>query len=321
MEEKIPMAYGPVPSRRLGRSVGVNNIPPKICSYSCVYCQLGITRNMESKRRSFYDPKLLLDDVRVTVKAAERSGDHIDHITFVPDGEPTLDLNLGKEIDMVRDLGYPVAVITNSSLMDREDVRRDLAGANVISVKVDSANREIWKKVNRPHKDLNFDGIMEGLRTFSDEFKGSLITETMLVKDLNDDEEILKETAEFIRELNPHIAYISLPIRPPSEKWVEMPGDDKIRSAMEIYSSEGLRTVCLSEREFGDFAYTGDVKRDILAITSVHPMREDSVEGILKRSGEGWDLVDELVRGGDLTVMEYDGIKFYRRKFWKNRSK
>jgi len=99
--------FGPVPSRRLGRSLGINNIPPKICSYSCVYCQLGRTLRMEIERRAFYEPEELIRAVRERVEELREGGERIDYLTFVPDGEPTLDSNLGEEIAALKDLGIP----------------------------------------------------------------------------------------------------------------------------------------------------------------------------------------------------------------------
>jgi len=120
------IAFGPVPSRRLGRSLGVNNIPDKVCSFACVYCQIGRTLRMELERRPFYEPELIFAEVKKKVKEARARGEEIDYITFVPDGEPTLDINLGREIDLLRGLGIPLAILTNSSLLWREDVREDL---------------------------------------------------------------------------------------------------------------------------------------------------------------------------------------------------
>ncbi len=119
------ITFGPVPSRRLGRSLGINNIPPKICTYSCVYCQLGRTIKMQADRRAFYETEKVFQDVKNKVEKAKGKGETIDYLTFVPDGEPTLDINLGREIELLRPLGIKVAVISNSSLIWREDVIAD----------------------------------------------------------------------------------------------------------------------------------------------------------------------------------------------------
>ena len=118
MSDKVKMiAYGPVPSRRLGQSLGINNIPPKICTYSCIYCQIGRTLNMHVNQQAFYEPKDILKDVKNKVKEAKSKKEPIDYLAFVPDGEPTLDINLGEEIEMLNSLGIKIAVITNASLL------------------------------------------------------------------------------------------------------------------------------------------------------------------------------------------------------------
>jgi len=114
---KGSIVYGPVPSRRLGRSLGINNIPPKVCSYSCVYCQLGRTLKLAAEPKSFYRPARIAEQVRAKLERAGEKGEAVDYATFVPDGEPTLDAGLGREIEMVKALGVKVAVITNASLL------------------------------------------------------------------------------------------------------------------------------------------------------------------------------------------------------------
>ena len=132
------IAFGPVPSRRLGRSLGINNIPPKVCSYSCAYCQVGKTIQMEAQRRPYYSPQEIYEEVKEKVESSRSQGLAIDYLTFVPDGEPTLDANLGKEIDMLKPLGIKMAVISNASLIWDESVREDLKKADWVSVKVDA---------------------------------------------------------------------------------------------------------------------------------------------------------------------------------------
>ena len=210
------MVFGPIPSRRLGRSLGVNNIPPKICSYSCVYCQIGLTDSMSVSRKEFYSPDEIFKEVSSKVKTLQNSGEKIDYISFVPDGEPTLDINLGKEIDLLKPLGIKIAVITNSSLLWDEDVRKDLMIADWVSIKIDTIDKKIWRKIDRPNGKLDFQKILSGIKTFASSFKGVMVTETMLVKGVNDNVESIKSTVEFIKQLNPDKAYILVPTRPPN---------------------------------------------------------------------------------------------------------
>ena len=209
------ITFGPVPSRRLGRSLGINNIPPKACSYSCIYCQVGPTRKREIEPRPFYAPEEIQRAVEARLKEARNAGEEIDYLTFVPDGEPTLDTGLGEAIGLLRPLGIRIAVISNGSLIWRREVREILKQADWVSLKVDSVDETIWRRVNRPHVDLELDAILAGMLEFEREFKGILTNETMLVGGVNVDDGVVSEVAEFLHKLRPEKAYLSIPIRPP----------------------------------------------------------------------------------------------------------
>jgi len=313
MGEKI--AYGPVPSRRLGQSLGINNIPPKICTYSCVYCQLGRTIDMRVDRQGFYTVDEIVESVREKVDNALEKEEPIDYLTFVPDGEPTLDINLGDEIARVKDMGYKVAVISNGSLVSDEDVRDELLKADWVSLKVDAVSEDMWRKVNRPHKNLDLENILEGASVFSEIFDGELNTETMLVKGLNDDSNELKQIADTIAGLDVDKSYISIPTRPPAEDWVEPPGEEKITEAYKVFEDKGIDAEYIIGYEGDTFASSGDLKEDLLSITSVHPMRERQVDKLITKADKGdWDSVHELIEQGKLIETSFGGEKFYMRK-------
>lgn len=167
---EMRFSFGPVPSRRLGRSVGINHIPAKTCSYACMYCQVGRTTAMQIERRPFFSPEAIVEDVRNRVKQARQENAAIDYLTFVPDGEPTLDLNLGLEIRLLRPLGIPIGVISNSSLIWRDDVRSELANADWVSLKVDAVWEPAWRRINRPHRALSLPAILDGALAFAKTF-------------------------------------------------------------------------------------------------------------------------------------------------------
>ena len=229
------IAFGPVPSRRLGRSLGINNIPPKVCTYSCVYCQVGRTDSLQLERCSFYEPEHIFKRVEAQVERAGKNGESIDYLTFVSDGEPTLDANLGYEIDLLKSLGIKVGVITNASLVFREDVRADLLEADWISLKFDSISKTSWRKINRPYHALELGVILEGMLDFAKTFPGELVTETMLVQGIRIDADILKEMTDFLVRLNPAKSYLAIPTRPPAEKWVRPPTLDDINVAFQVF--------------------------------------------------------------------------------------
>ncbi len=300
------IAFGPVPSRRLGRSLGVNNIPKKICSYNCVYCQVGKTKICSVERKEFYKPELIVKEVEKKLKTEEA-----DYITFVPDGEPTLDSNLGFEIELLKPLGR-VAVITNSSLLFREDVRRELAKADLVSLKIDAISENTWTEINRPCGGLKLDEILKGMLGFSEHFKGDLITETMLVDGLNSDLAELEAISDFLKDLNPSKAYISVPIRPPAESWVRIPSRRDQDMAYAVFSHRGLNVEMLNRSEKGDFKIGDDPERGILSILMVHPMRREALEETLRGNQTDWKVVENLLRKNRIEMIEYEGVEYFR---------
>jgi wyosine [tRNA(Phe)-imidazoG37] synthetase (radical SAM superfamily) len=307
------IVYGPVPSRRLGRSLGINNIPPKICSYSCVYCQLGKTLMMEVKPRLFYKTAKIVEMARTKLDRAGEKGEPVDYVTFVPDGEPTLDANLGEEIDILKGLGVRIAVITNGSLLWREDVRQNLLKADWLSLKVDAVSEDTWHKVDRPYKSLKLETILQGMLKFARTFKGELTTETMLVRNINDDLGEIKRIAGFLAVLKPVRGYIAIPTRPPAEH-VEPASEQIINAAYQVFKEKMDDVEYLIGYEGNSFARTGRVQDDLLSITSVHPMREDAVVEFLGNAGTDWGTVQELIDNGSLIELKYQGKKFYMRK-------
>jgi len=309
------VTFGPVPSRRLGRSIGINNIPPKICTYSCIYCQLGKTNNMQIERQQFYTPEKILSAVKNKVKKVKSKGESIDYLTFVPDGEPTLDSNLAKEILYLRELGIKIAVIANASLLSEKDVRENLSNADWVSLKIDTVDHEIWKKINKPHKSLRFERILDGISDFSISFKGCLTTETMLIKNVNDQIKNIEDTADYIRGLNPKKSYLSIPTRPPAEIEVKPTSEINLNIAYQVFTKHDIDTEYLIGYEGNAFGYTGDIKEDLLSIASVHPIRKEGVVELLKKADKDWSIVDNLLHENKLMEVEYKNKKFYVRKF------
>jgi len=310
----VEVAFGPVPSRRLGRSLGINNIPPKICTYSCVYCQLGRTFRMQVDRDAFYDPEEIIRAVEARLSELRRKDEPVDYLTFVPDGEPTLDLNLGQEIELLKQLSIPVAVITNSSLIFREAVREELSQADWVSLKVDAASEPVWRRINRPHKELDLAEIKQGLLEFARTFRGTLASETMLIQGLNEDTAELEKTAKLLAELEPAIAYIAIPMRPPTEAWVKPADEGAVARAYALFSERLPRVELLIGYEGNAFSTIGDAVQDLLSITAVHPMRKQAVQELLARDRADWEVVRRLLAEGKLVELTYRGERFYLRK-------
>ncbi len=308
------ITFGPVPSRRLGRSLGINNIPPKICSYSCVYCQIGKAIKIQAQRQQFYQPQTIYDEVARTLDILHKKGEKVDYLSFVPDGEPTLDINLGKSIDLLKPLGIPIAVITNASLIDDPQVRDELSKADLVNVKVDAVTPEIWKITDKPHKNLDLNKILNGILIFSSQYQGILYTETMLVKGKNDSQQEIEKIAQFIGQVEPHTAYIGIPTRPPAEQ-IQPADENTLNFAFHTFKKYTDNVELLTGTDPGEFASTNDPVQDILAITAVHPMSLEALDKFMQKNNIPISILQQLVNEGKLIETTYQGKKFYVRRF------
>ena len=307
------LAFGPVPSRRLGQSLGINNIPTKFCTYSCVYCQVGRTDKKISVRKEFYQPEDIFCDAQSLLVKVRKKNRKVDYFTFVPTGEPTLDINLGNEIELLKFLDIKIAVITNGSLISLSDVKRDLMKSDYISIKIDSIDNGIWNKVNRPIKNIKLPQILEGIFEFSKNYHGQLVTETMLIDGINTNEKGITDIANFLSLIDPDISYLSIPWRPPCQKWARIPDENTINQCYQIFKENLDNVEHLIGYEGNAFTYTGNVEKDILNITAVHPMQKEAVEHLLNQAHVNWDIINRLITSKKLIESEYGGHKFYMR--------
>jgi wyosine [tRNA(Phe)-imidazoG37] synthetase (radical SAM superfamily) len=307
------VVFGPVPSRRLGRSLGINHLPSKTCSYSCAYCQIGATVVREVEPRPCAPPEIVLEQVRDRLSALHARGEPVDYLTFVPEGEPALDWNLGASIDALRPLGLPVAVITNGSLLWRPEVRERLLPADCVSIKVDTVMPDAWHRVNRPHRHLRLEEILDGIREFASQYRGRLLTETMLLRGVNDGPDQLFPLAEFLATLAPAVAYVAVPTRPPASSWALPPDEASVNRAVQILGAWLDCVEYLIGYEGTAFAASGNAEQDLLGVTAVHPMREDAVQELLKKDCADRGVLERLVADGRLMRTAYDGTWFYLR--------
>jgi len=312
----MSIVFGPVPSRRLGMSLGINNIPFKICSYSCIYCQIGRTLSLSIQRRKFYDTEEIVKSVGKRLDEIHRMGVKVDYLTFVPDGEPTLDLNLGRTAEKLKRYGVKVAILTNSSLIYRDDVKEDLQHFDLVSFKIDSVKEDTWRKINRPYKSLKLLDILNGMLEFRNMYRdGLLITETMLVNNIDYANEI-NELAKYLKHLSPQKAYIAIPTRPPAELWVKPASEDVVnmvyQEVSKVLGSE--RVELLTGVEPSLFVPVNEVEADLLSILSVHPMYEDALKDYLRRANASWSIIEELIKQNKIVKVTYDGRNYYMLK-------
>ncbi len=277
---------------------------------------MGRTQWLEARRRSFYEWTTIVEAVKN--KAAKVGLDNIDYITFVPDGEPTLDINLGKEIRGIKgELKAKVAVITNGSLLWMDDVREDLLDADWVSVKIDAVTPNIYKKMDRPHPSLDLSKVLHGILEFANTYSGTLVTETMLVDGVNDFADEISLIAEFIGKINPAKAYISVPTRPPAEPWVAPPSEKNILVAYNLFTEYiGDKVELLIGFEGGEFNIDSENPiESILGIISVHPIRIDVLEKLLEEKKlDPRDIMERLKASSDAVIITYRGKEFLVRR-------
>ena len=292
-------SFGPVPSRRLGRSLGVSIIPPKYCSYSCVYCQLGRTNRLSVTRRSFYDRKEILDDV-----ADSARGQSFDYITFAGDGEPTLSTDLGWLLEGCATLGR-TAVITNGSLLADSGVRAELGQADVVMPSLDAGDSKTFRSINRPHPRIDFGDMLEGLERLVSEGRTRVWVEVMLVAGVNDSIASLESLADALAKVSPERVFIGAPIRPPAEEWVRVPSSRNIMMAMEMLGAEDS-----TYSETGEFGWREfeSAEEAILRTAGRHPLRLEQARSI--EASFNSEVVDALIGSGRLAVREYGGRSF-----------
>jgi wyosine [tRNA(Phe)-imidazoG37] synthetase (radical SAM superfamily) len=302
--------YGPVPSRRLGFSLGIDIIPLKTCSLNCIYCQLGPVVQKTIQRKEYFLPSEILSQVKKKLS----SGQRIDYITFSGSGEPTLNKTLGKLIrEIKKTTSIPVAILTNSTLLSQKSVRSALMDADLVVPSLDAATQEIFVKVNRPHPSLNVEEIMQGLRKFSQEFKGSIWLEIMLVKGVNDSLNHIRKLKEAIDKIKPEKVQINTVIRPPAEKYARPLSLKDLENIKKILG-KNCEIIVESYRE-GQISTPEKLEGAILSLIQRRPVTIAEISASL---GKGKDKIkkslDSLLAEGKIKSVTHKGFKFFEPK-------
>jgi len=307
--KEMKFVYGPVPSRRLGISLGISPIPKKTCNYSCIYCQLGRTDRMTNTRQMFFTVKEMMDEFDDVIGTQTE----FDVVTIVGEGEPTLYLGLGELIGEIhKRTDKPVAVITNGALLSDENLRRELYQADIVLPTLDAYDEESFKKINRPHGKINFKMIHDGLIQFSKEYQGQLWIELMLMQGINDDDESLERYAKQLKEFQYDRLYINTPIRPPAEAGVVAVSHDRMGVAVDLL---GGISIDLLESE-GFHSEIKDHYDAILSIIKRHPMNQFEIIEFLKSRGVENDnqMLHRMDQDNNIDVIHYKGYNTYRLK-------
>jgi wyosine [tRNA(Phe)-imidazoG37] synthetase (radical SAM superfamily) len=303
----MPHVFGPVRSRRLGRSLGLDVVPQKICNWNCVYCQLGRTVPVTNVRREYRSTQILASDIR---KSLQNCREDIDWITLVGSGEPTLHVDLGQLIREVKEMtDTPVAVITNGSLLHMPEVARDLAAADAVLPSLDAGSEPLYLAINRPHPQLTFDSLRRGLTGFRQSYHGRFWVEVMLVGGMNDGEPAPRDLTRVLQEISPDEVHISTPFRAAAEPWVHEPPSQAITRARELFGDKA----CVMAPAAADVKLGND--NPIATLTDVimrHPLSEEEVRTTLAGCLQDPDeAVQHLAQTGRLQRVYRQGRWFW----------
>ncbi|MEI6127125.1 MAG: radical SAM protein [Pseudomonadota bacterium] len=300
--------FGPVPSRRLGFSLGIDIIPFKTCSLDCVYCQLGKTTCRTLKRKEWIRPESVLKELKKVLSEKKQ----IDFITFSGSGEPTLNASLGQMINDIKKIcSIPVAVLTNSTLLYLPEVRKDLKEADLVVPSLDAVTPAVFNAINRPHADLKLETIIEGIKAFGQEFAGTLWLEVMIVKGINDTRDEFERIEKVIRQCRAHKIQINTVTRPPAEEAVEPADKAALQLARSIFGEQAdLIEEFQKEKSTAEQA---ELHEKIIELVRRHP---DSCHHIGLCLGVSDAVAEEQLSGllteNKIIEIIHEGKKFYK---------
>jgi wyosine [tRNA(Phe)-imidazoG37] synthetase (radical SAM superfamily) len=300
--------FGPVPSRRLGRSLGVDLVPYKTCTFDCIYCDLGRTTHKTISRESYVRPEEIRRELELTLPTLSKKPDYI---TLSGSGEPTLNQNIGDIIHAIKDLtSIPLAVLTNGSLFSLEEVRRALVGAGVVIPSLDVVNDVTFQCLNRPYSSLNIQEIISGLIQFRNEYQGQIWLEVVFCRGINDDKGEIERLKGVIERIQPDRVQLNTPVRPPAEEFAYPLSTNQLE---EIRKQLGEKVEIISEfaaslgEEFDSVKDT-----EILSLIKRRPCTtEDISKALGLRIDEVVKHLDHLTKTGTIRYRMFEHRCYY----------
>ncbi len=320
MARKEKYLFGPVPSRRLGKSLGVDIVPHKVCTLDCVYCQVGKSTEITVERREYVPIELVVTELKSRIVG----GLQADFITISGSGEPTLNSRLGDLIDEIKKItNIPVAVLTNGTLLFDVSVRADCAKADVVLPSLDAADEATFQKINRPHKDINIEKLISGLCQFRREYKGQIWLEVFFVEGINTGDEQIVKIKEAIAQIQPDKVQLNTAVRPTAQTGIKKVEVEKLQA---IAAKLGEKAEVIADFSFrphrknskNKTGESSDEKNKAETLFSVLKRRPCSVEDLC--SGLGWHrnevlkYIAGLQKKGVVISEEKGGIMFFRPK-------
>uniref|UniRef100_A0A7V5XIA8 Radical SAM protein n=1 Tax=Thermodesulfobacterium geofontis TaxID=1295609 RepID=A0A7V5XIA8_9BACT len=313
MVEKKTLIFGPVKSRRLGRSLGIELVPKKVCTMNCIYCEVGKTTHLTLERKEYYP----WDLIEKSILQAKEMEDTFDVLTFTGSGEPSLNIHFEKALRLAKKIiKKPIAVLTNATLLDIPSVRSDLAEVDIVLPSLDAGNPETFKKINQPHPKIELKTIIENLKKLRNEMKGEMWLEILFVEGINDSEKNLRDLKSAIDYINPHKVQLNTVVRPPAFKEAKPLSFEKLKEFAEflgekveiIIEKERLEKVIKTFKDLEKekiremiFDYIKRRPSTIEELSLAFKIEKETVENILKI----------FISEGKVKEKLYEGKKFF----------
>jgi wyosine [tRNA(Phe)-imidazoG37] synthetase (radical SAM superfamily) len=306
--KKYRYLYGPVPSRRLGRSLGIDLVPHKICTYDCIYCQIGKTTDKTLVRKEYVPVKEILEEVRRFLKEETSS---IDHLSLSGSGEPTLHSQIRSVIEGIKTItSIPIAVITNGSLLYEEEVRQALLHADIVLPSLDAVSSEVFMRINRPRPGFSIEKVIEGMVEFRKVYKGKVWLEILFCKGVNDSKKELLEMKKVMDRIQPDRIHLNTVVRPPSERWV-LPLDEAEMEKIKDFFGEKAEIISEFDRHPSSIPER-DIREEILKILKRRPLSiSDLSKGMGIPQNELDEYIEPLVQGGKIQTRIFGDSIYY----------
>lgn len=303
--------YGPVPSRRLGRSLGIDLVPHKICTYDCIYCQIGKTTEKTLARKEYVPVKEIMEEVRNFLKGEISS---IDYLSLTGSGEPTLHSQIRSVIEGIKAItAIPVAVLTNGSLLYEEEVRQDLLRADIVLPSLDAVSEEVFMRINRPRPGFSIEKVIEGLVEFRKVYRGQIWLEILFCKGVNDGKEELLRMKKVIDRIRPDLIHLNTVVRPPSEKWAVPLNPEEMEKIKALF---GEKASIISEFDrHPSVVSERDIQEEILKILKRRPLSlTDLSQGMGITRDELEAYLNPLIQEGKIQSRSFGNSIYYEIK-------
>ncbi|MGC9017083.1 MAG: radical SAM protein [Caldimicrobium sp.] len=303
----MSLLFGPVKSRRLGLSLGVELVPSKICSMDCLYCEVGKTTTLTTLRASY----LPWEEIEKALYEAKEREEEYEVLTFTGSGEPTLNIHFERAVELARNLiKKPISVLTNSSTLNIETVRRALSEVDYVLASLDAAREKSFKLVNRPAEGVSLREIIMGLKNLREEMKGELWLEILLVKGVNDSEEDLKVLREVIEYINPHKVQLNTVVRPPAYA-VAKPLSFEELEKVRTFLGEKAEIITPKDKKIEGISFKRNLEELLFDYLSRRPAPLTELTEVFKDSEELKRVLQNLIKEGKIKRLLYQGEVYF----------